>query len=137
MCLPVDNPPSTDRGHPPYTLLPGAFISASWTPNMPLSLGLSVRLSICPFVRLSVCPSVALDRLTRTSLVGCPCQCPAQFSFFFFLFGLTPFRPIPKHCAVAAPRRLLCVRNFDINSLGQFYKRLSGLTCSSGIHIFH
>jgi len=31
----------------------------------------------------------------------------------------------------------VCVQNFDINSFGQFYKRLSGLTCSSGIHIFH
>jgi len=36
---------------PPHALLPGAFISASWTPNMPLSFGLSVRQSVRQFVR--------------------------------------------------------------------------------------
>lgn len=49
-----------------------------------------------------------------------------------------------NNCAVVASplppltTPLSCVCGiFDINSFGQFYKRLSGLTCSSGIHIFH
>lgn len=105
-------------------------------------------LSACPSVGHSVSsvflrpPSSDLRSLrligwlTRTLLVGCPCQCPVHF--FPHVSTFPHFHsPNPKHCAVAARGGLLCVRNFDINSLGQFYKRLSGLTCSSGIHIFH
>lgn len=41
-------------------------------------------------------------------------------------------------CLPPLTTSLSCVCGiFDINSFGQFYKRLSGLTCSSGIHIFH
>jgi len=128
VCLPVDNPPSTDQG-PLHTPCCQALSfpphgrqtchSHSACPSVSLSVSLSVR-----------CASWA-DQDQGTPLVGCPCQCPVQF----FSPDSAPTKT--KTLRSCRPRRLLCVRNFDINSLGQFYKRLSGLTCSSGIHIFH
>lgn len=118
VCLLIILQPTSDQPlfSPPLPLpLPllcchALFISASWTPNMPLA---------------------AIHRLTWPQDMGVQTQrgCGIQW-------GRGQSKQLRSCCLHDALYVCVC-GIFDINSFGQFYKRLSGLTCSSGIHIFH